>query len=280
MNNFTDESCEAFSRNYPEVPHSLVHTLDSHPLLTLESLAELADSLPMKDRECNVGDLPIGVDEVPEQFLDNLGERLLNIDNAGCWIALRHVEQNAAYNQLLHDLFADLKPAIESATGKMLQIEGYIFVTSPGGVAPFHMDPEHNILLQVKGSKLFTTFPAGDPRYAPDEQHEAYHVGRGRHELRWRDELADGAVEWHLGPGDALYVPVMAPHYVVNSQELSISISVVWRSEWSFEEADARAFNGLLRKAGISPSRPRRWPEQNRAKSLAWRALRKTGVVD
>lgn len=278
MSIFPESSRETFSRNYPETPHKFVHTLDSHPLLTLESLARLADSLPMKDRECNTGDLPVGVDAVPEQLIDNLGERVLNIETAGCWIALRHIEQDPEYNALIHELLDDLKDTIRPKTGELYQVEGYIFVTSPGGVAPYHFDPEHNILMQVRGSKRFTMFPAGNPLYAPDEFHEAYHLG-GRPELPWRDELAPGGVEWTLGPGDALFVPVMAPHFVKNGDEVSISISVVWRSEWSFAEADARAFNRVLRNMGMNPGNPGRWPQQNKAKSIAYRALRKLGAV-
>jgi cytochrome P450 len=32
----------------------------------------------------------------------------------------------------------------------MCQREGFIFISSPGAVTPFHLDPEHNFLLQIK----------------------------------------------------------------------------------------------------------------------------------
>jgi hypothetical protein len=44
----------------------------------------------------------------------------------------------------------------------------------------------------------------------------------------------------------------MAPHYIRNGPE-AISLAISWRSEWSFAEADARAFNSVLRKAGVRP---------------------------
>ena len=160
----------------------------------------------------------------------------------------------------------------------MLHTQAFVFVTSPGGVTPYHFDPEHNILLQVRGSKHMTQFPAGDSTYAPDELHEAYHTG-GPRELKWREELQAGGTEFALRPGDALFVPVMAPHYVRNGNEPSVSLSITWRSEWSFAEADARAFNGMLRKAGLRPKAPGRWPQQNMAKSYAFRAIRKLGIA-
>ena len=84
-----------------------------------------------------------------------------------------------------------------------------------------------------------------------------------------------GGREFALGPGEALFVPVMAPHFVRNGPEPSVSLSITWRSEWSFAEADARAFNGLLRRLGLRPRRPGRWSETNLAKAYGWRLLRK-----
>jgi hypothetical protein len=278
-------SLDTFSQCYPEVAHKFAHNLLSHPLLTLESIARLADATPMKDRECNIGNLPVGsevtygVDPRPEQMIENLGDRVLDIENAGVWLSLRHIQSDPAYLALMQEILAELQDAIGIKTGAIQRIEGFFFLTSPGGVAPYHFDPEHNILFQIRGSKVMTIFPAGDPFYAPDEAHELYHRG-GRPELSWREELDAGGTEWPLKAGEALYVPLMAPHYVRNADEVSISLSVTWRSEWSFNEADARALNGMLRKVGMKPRAPGRWPQHNRAKAYAWRALRKVGVVE
>jgi hypothetical protein len=67
----------------------------------------------------------------------------------------------------------------------------------------------------------------------------------------------------------------MAPHYVRNGPDVSISLSITWRSDWSFAEADARAFNSVLRKIGVRPKAPGRFPAENKAKAMAWRVMRK-----
>ena len=67
------------------------------------------------------------------------------------------------------------------------------------------------------------------------------------------------------------------PHWVKNGPEVSVSLSVTWRSEWSVTESDARAFNAALRKKGIAPASTRRWPARNLAKAYGWRLLRKLG---
>ena len=147
-------------------------------------------------------------------------------------------------------------------------------LSSPDAVTPYHFDPEHNILMQLVGTKTMTQFPAGDPKYAPDRVHETYHTG-GARELKWDDEFLAEGTEWAMQPGDALFVPVMAPHFVKNGPTPSISLSITWRSEWSFAEADARAFNALLRRVGLNPAPTERWPADNRTKALLWRAWRK-----
>jgi hypothetical protein len=71
-------------------------------------------------------------------------------------------------------------------------------------------------------------------------------------------------------PGEALFVPVMAPHFVRNGPAPSVSLSITWRSEWSFAEADARAFNGLLRRNGLNPrARPVARKQQGQSFQLA-----------
>ena len=90
--------------------------------------------------------------------------------------------------------------------------------------------------------------------------------------------LADGT-QYPLSPGEALFVPVMAPHFVRNGPHSSISLSITWRSQWSYAEADARAFNARLRSLGLSPRAPGRWPATNSGKALAQRVLRRLGLA-
>ncbi|MBC2666569.1 cupin-like domain-containing protein [Novosphingobium flavum] len=274
MTVFSPETRARFAAHYPEVPHKLTHALGSHALLEIGALAALAERLPAASIEYNKADLPIGVDGKPEASGLPIGETIRRIEQTGSWAVLKNVEQVSEYAELLRALLAEIRPEIEARTGAMQKLQAFIFITSPNGVTPYHFDPEHNILLQVRGSKVMTQFPAGDPRFAPDEVHETYHTGGGR-ELKWREDLLDGGSEFPLGPGEALFVPVMAPHFVRNGPEPSVSLSITWRSDWSFAEADARAFNGLLRRIGLTPARTGRWPARNRAKALAWRVYAK-----
>jgi hypothetical protein len=157
----------------------------------------------------------------------------------------------------------------------MLRREGFIFVSSPGSVTPFHFDPEHNILLQVRGSKTVTLFSPHDETLFDPRIHEAFHLGRHHRNLPWQDGFAANGTPIIIHPGQAIHVPVKAPHWVQNGPDVSISLSVTWRSEWSTSEADARAFNHVLRGLGLNPASPAAFPSRNLAKSLAYRMVRR-----
>jgi hypothetical protein len=264
---------------YPEQPVRLDHNLANHPLLKLDALAALAGRIRPVDAEYNRGDVPVGLDpaDTPANGL-SVAETIRRIEECGSWMVLKFIEQDELYRGLLHDVLADVVPAVRDATGEMLKREGFIFISSPGSVTPFHFDPEHNILLQIRGRKTMTIFPADDEAVVSGAEHERFHNG-GHRNLPWREDFAAAGQAFELTAGKAVYVPVKAPHWVQNGPEVSISLSITWRSEWSYDEEYARRMNHLLRRAGMKPRAPGRYPNQNRLKSLGYRAIDKVGRI-
>lgn len=280
MTAFPKETRAIFAAAYPEMPVKLRHDLVDHPLLTLPALVELAAALPKADVEYNPGALPIGIapEDIPSPRL-GIAETIRSIEENGSWMVLKRIEQHPDYRTLLESTLAELAPIVTPRTGEMLTLQGFVFISSPDAVTPFHFDPEHNILLQIRGQKTMTVFPATDEAIVPAQAHEAYHLGQHHRNLGWDDHFSAKGTAFTLVPGEAIHVPVKAPHWVKNGPQVSISLSVTWRSTWSYEEADARAFNHLLRKWGITPASPRRLPAHNRGKSIAYRALRRIGLT-
>jgi len=272
---FMPDAVARLATAYPESPQRLEHGLAGHPLLDPEALIALAERMRPQDTLCFRGDVPVGVgkDGAPRNGL-GVAETVRSIETNKSWMVLKAVDQDAAYRVLLDELLAEIESVARPATGAMLRREAFIFVSSPGSVTPFHLDPEHNILLQISGEKIMTVFPQDDEELASGEAQEAFHAA-GDYTLGWREEFAPRGTAYRLAPGDALYVPVKAPHWVKNGDAPSISLSITWRSEWSYEEADARAFNSLLRRVGLKPRAPGRWPRRNTAKAIGWRLYRK-----
>ncbi|HEX8445926.1 MAG TPA: transcriptional regulator [Sphingomonas sp.] len=272
---FPPAARDDFAALYPERPGRIAHGLADHPAFQLDALVALASRLAPDQVEYNRGNLPIGVD--PRDDVANgldIAETIRSIEDNGSWMVLKFVETDPVYRTLLHETLAELHPVVGPATGAMLKMEGFIFISSPDAMTPFHFDPEHNILLQMRGTKTMTVFPADDPTIAGPIQHEVFHMG-GHRNLPWQDAFLAKGKPVDLAPGQAIHVPVKAPHFVRNGPATSISFSITWRSAWSYREASAHGMNALLRKAGVDPAMPARFPAQNHAKSLAYRAVGK-----
>lgn len=272
---FDEEARAIFAGAYPDAPVKLHHGLAGHPLLAIDALAGLAERMPAASVEYNLGKLPLGVraEDTPSNGL-SLGETIRTIETNGSWAVLKNVERDPAYGALLERALEELAPLVARETGPMLHREAFLFLSSPGSVTPFHMDPEHNILLQIMGEKVMTVFPAGDDELVPATKSESFHDG-GHRNLDWRDDFRARGTPFHLQPGDAIHVPVKAPHFVENGPAVSISLSVTWRSERSVAEGELHGLNALLRRRGLPTTRIGARPERQRASRIAYRIMRK-----
>ncbi|MEA3388858.1 cupin-like domain-containing protein [Sphingobium sp. CCH11-B1] len=275
---FPAQALADFGAAYPDRPAKLSHNMAGHPLLTLDALAALAERMPATSVEYNLGKLPLGVkpEETPSNGL-TLGETIRTIESNGSWAVLKNVERDDAYGALLDGALAELEPTVRDKTGPMLHREAFIFLSSPGSVTPFHMDPEHNILLQIMGVKTMTVFPARDEQLVPAQKSEDFHGG-GHRNLVWQDGFKARGMAVRLEPGDAIHVPVKAPHFVENGPTVSVSLSVTWRSERSVAEGELHSFNALLRRRGLPTGKVSNRPERQGLRRFAYRFMRKLGA--
>ena len=273
---FPEEAVQGFRQAYPGAATRITHDLVGHPLLEIEALARLAERIRPEDLEHNAAtDLPLGISnaEIRPNGL-SLHDTIASIDRCGSWVLLKQVQQDPAYRDLLHDVLGQLRAEIEPVTGPMLKPVAFIFISSPDAVTPLHFDPEYNILAQIRGTKTMTVFPAEDCEIVTQRFREQYYDG-GPRNLPWRDEFAPRGRDIHIAPGQGIYVPILAPHWVRTHGEVSVSLSMTWRSHWSFHQEEAHRFNSRLRRLGLAPAPPRLFPGGNLAKSVAQRALRR-----
>lgn len=266
---------ESLAERYPQRPFRLRHNLRGHKLFTLQALLDLARRLPPGNIEYNAGDIPIDQDpdRTPMTGL-SIEETIRRINECNSWMVIRNVEQDPAYAQALEDCLAEIAPATARATGRMYKKIGFIFASSPGAVTPLHLDPEHNILMQIDGTKRIHIYP-NDKGLVPPEHHEDYHAGTAHRNLRHKPEFDALAEVYELAPGEAVYVPVKAPHWVKNGDAPSISFSITWRSRASDNEARLRLANHAVRKFGGRPPEPGAAPFRDAAKLVLQRIVSK-----
>jgi hypothetical protein len=258
-----------FGASFAREPFTVRHSLTEHPLLSVESLAQLADRIPADSVEHNRGDVPevLASGEAPREELSP-GEIARGIETNGCWMVLKHIEQDPDYKQLLDETLDEVAPLVKDREGGMHRREGFVFLSAPNSVTPSHIDPEHNFLLQVRGWKEMNVGRFTDAG-AEQELLERYYSG-GHRNLEWKPEEA---TTYRLDPGHGIYVPVHAPHFVRNGDSVSVSLSITWFTPAIERAARVHALNARLRKLGISPLAPGRRAASDHAKANAARAL-------
>ena len=260
----------AFETSYPDAGARLAFAGGS-PLLTRARLVRLASALPAELVEFNPGDLPISVspDNVPEAAM-SAAETIEKIGSVNSWMTLRNIERDPAYAEVMEQVLSTVGETVTRATGRMLRKEAFVFISSPGAVTPFHVDEEHNILIQIEGRKEFTIYSQHDRDLASQEDLEAFHSGAHRNITVGEDKLARGKIV-AMEPGDAIYVPPLAPHWVrVVGDKPSLSLSITWRSDASQRACYLHQINHELRRKGANPGFPGRNPVADQLK--IWRA--------
>lgn len=262
---------EKLVESFAKRPLAVKHHLSDHPLLTLDALAELADRLPESSVEHNLGNVPEVAPggEVPK--LDQSpGEIARGIESNGCWMVLKRVGDDPPYRELLEQSLADVIPHVAYKEGGYTRQEGFIFLSAPNSVTPVHLDPEHNLLLQIRGTKDMTigSYPSPEAELAEVERY----FGGGHRNL---EKMPSDSQTFDMHPGDGVYVPIYAPHVVHNGPAVSISFSITFYTEASDRDQSVYSLNARLRKLGISPKPPRQSPGRDRLKAGTWEGLRK-----
>jgi hypothetical protein len=260
-----------FGECFDRRPFVIGHRLADHPLFSLPRLVKLARALPAENVEYNAGNIPVSMNPAltPRNGL-TAEETIIRIAECKSWLVLKYVEHDPEYRKLLERCLAEVRPHSEALRPGMCDGQAFVFITSPGSVTPYHMDPEHNFLLQVRGSKHVHLFDPRDRSILPAEELERFYGG-GHRNMVFRRELDARALRYELTPGRGLHFPVTAPHYVRNGAEVSVSFSITFRTPDLERRARAHLFNARLRRLGISPASVGRRPRLDSMKSLAWR---------
>jgi Cupin-like domain len=264
---------QVFAAYFNRKPFRVAHSLCGHPLFELKRLLQLARSLPERFVEYNAGAMPVGVrpEETPRTGL-SAEETIRRIQECGSWMVLKRVEQDPEYGALLDRCLDEIGAQAAGLVPSMQRRQGFIFLSSPNAVTPFHIDPEHNFLLQIRGTKTVSMWDPADRFVLPDEELERFYASFVHRNLPWRDVFQTTAFVLPLAPGEGLHFPVTVPHWVKNGPEVSISFSITFRTAESERRELLYKANARLRKLGLSPTAVGQSILLDRTKQLAFGA--------
>jgi hypothetical protein len=260
-----------FAHQFNRRPFFIGHRLVDHPLFQLSRLVALAQALPPDEVEYNAGDVPVNADyrQTPSNGLD-AAETIRRIEHCGSWLVLKRVERDPAYRALLDQLLDEIQPHSEPLHPGMRDRQGFIFITSPGSVTPFHMDNEYNFLLQVRGDKTVHMWDPNDRLVLPEQTIEEFHGNFVHRNLEFREEFMATAWVLKLPAGRGLHFPVNAPHWIKNGDGVSISFSITFDGQPAHQRKLVYILNNRLRKLGVQPRPYGDSPGRDRLKALGF----------
>lgn len=256
---------EALAAGVDRRPFPVRHRLAGHDLLSLASIAELADRLPRSAIERHRADLGLLAPGGAPALDGSPSADVLGIETNDRWMVLWNIEQDPTYAGLLDACLDEVQGMLDAAQGGMLQREAFIFLSAPGAVTPVHFDPEHNFLLQIRGMKEMNVGRFAD-RAAQLAELDRYHDGGHRN----LEAVPADFTLFRLQPGEGVYVHPFAPHFVRNGPAPSVSLSITFRTDETARRERVHRFNSRLRRVGLHPRPPGDSARRDRAKAALW----------
>ncbi|MGZ4303344.1 MAG: JmjC domain-containing protein [Solirubrobacteraceae bacterium] len=259
---------DKFAQCFSERAFAVGHDLADHPLLTLDAMAELADRLPLKSIERHRADLPLLSPGRPPELEGPPSATVRELESGNAWMVMWYIEQVPEYRVLLDDCLDQVEAYVGERHGGMRYRKAYLFLSAPGATTPAHFDPEQNLLLQIRGAKDFSV---GRFAHPSEQQGELDRYFDGGH--RNLDRMPELETTFHMEPGDGVYVPPFAPHWVQVGEHASISLSITFRTRASLEMERVSHFNARLRRLHLSPRPPGTSRSRDRLKASAIETL-------
>ncbi len=237
---------------------AVTHHLSDHPLLQLGSLVDLAKRLvPIGAARFHSGNVGAETSFVDAPKQHPVGrppaEILADIENSNAWFSLHNIQVDEVYRRFVGEVLDSVRPIVEARDPGMHFRASWIFVSSPGAVTPYHLDHEHNFILQIRGTKVVHVFDPLDPEVVTQEALERFHGAGSRELVTYRPELEARGHAFHVRPGVGAYMPSNAPHWVKNDDNVSITVSFTWFSRETRRRRALFQLNHALRARGLGP---------------------------
>jgi hypothetical protein len=271
-------SPEVFAQNFNRSPHEVQHSLATNPLFQLPALAGLAQRVAArKNPHHPKGDIFIdrgndGSNTTPGQndlAKTDVAVLVKEIEKGNTWIILKHIEREPGYREVFENCVCDLLGiAGREIVEKIKWFEAILFITSPNRVTEYHIDRECSWLLQIQGDKDIHFFDRADKDVLPDDELERYWAVNNLSAV-YKPQYESRAIIYRMRPGSGVHSPVNTPHWLQNGNNVSVSLSINFQfHEYAWENLFKA--NYYLRRAGLTPASPGKFPLADRIKSRAF----------
>lgn len=237
---------------------AVTHRLADHPLLQIDALVELGKRQQARRLvRTHSADATAGSSFADAPRLHpnerSAEDTLAGIAEAKAWMSLLNVQADPVYRRLVDEVLEDVRPVVEARDPAMCYRAGWIFVSSPGAVTPFHIDHEHNVILQIRGTKRLYTWDPFDREVVSEHAQELFHDQHSREKVLWNESFRKRARIFDLAPGLGGYMPSTTPHLVENGDAPSITVSFTYYTDSTRRRELLYRGNARLRRLGLDP---------------------------
>jgi hypothetical protein len=250
---------------------AVTHALSDHPLLQIDALVELGKrQQERKLVRTHAADATAGTSfaDAPQLHpnAQSAVATLADIAKAKAWMSLLNVQADPVYRKLIDEILDEVRPVTDRRDPGMCYRAGWIFVSSPNAVTPFHMDHEHNFILQIRGKKRLYTWDPFDRVVVSERAQELFHDKHSRDLVIWSEDFRKRARVFDLEPGMGGYMPSTTPHMVENGDGPSITISFTYYTDATRQRELIYRGNARLRELGLDPAPVGSSPGRDRVK--------------
>jgi hypothetical protein len=274
---FLEDSDGRFDRYWNRASFFFSHKLAGHPLFELDSLVDLSRRMP----KCADYAYWSNGTEGPANQWGARGKSLslqatiAGIADNDSLVLIKHAWQDEVYGPVLRSCLSE---AVELCGAQMradvILGNATILIASPNRVTPYHIDWDCNFLMQIAGNKALHVFNGADRTLLTLAELEGFCSGN-INSARYQFARERDAAVYHLGAGDGVHVPVHAPHWAQNGNNVSVALSVNYDLRSEQRNADLYRLQHWGRRAGLKTRGAERAGLAWHAGALAFRSARR-----
>ncbi len=256
---------QLFVDNFNKSCFMFEHTLHHSNMFDLANLVELSKRLPDSFYSTVEDSVEDGWRR-PAHVTRSLPETIETIAESNSLVLLKGLAHDPEFGPIFRDLLAEVEDVVgEALRADIAEARATLVLSSPRRVTPYHIDAEVNYLFQLRGEKIVNIFDPNDRTLLTDLELEAFFAG-DINAAKYKKERQPDARVFDFVPGTGLHLPLLAPHWTLNGDSVSVAISINCSLRSNARTAKIYKLNRKLRDRGLAPVSPGISPWRDRVK--------------
>jgi len=168
-----------------------------------------------------------------------------NLQTSKSFIMVRSPELDPKLKRVFSSIKAEVESLVKSMGSQLTDSTLYLFLTSPFGITPYHIDRYSTFLFQLSGTKNVSTWAPWNKDLVSDIEMEKFFAKTHKQAPQYDSSFDQLMTKSTIAPGESLHIPFTAPHMVENGPEVSASLSIIFNTTQTNRKHNALLFNDI-----------------------------------